>query len=198
MRGSAIRLSAVVGAVVIATGCGSSTMGLRTATDPRGSGHTSTASANSMVARGDNTAEPSETASMICSEEIRLAVQQTFGRSSLASGTSTWVNDLYTCTYQTPTGPLVLSVQDATDQVAGRTYFQRLRAQIRPLHALHGLEAFGLPSYESAKGHVIFLKDGKTLHVDATALQGASGAHHLSQADVAYAIAADVIGCWRE
>jgi hypothetical protein len=158
----------------------------------------SMAPGTSLSAEPDAAVEPSETASMVCDEEIHHDVQQTFGLSTLAPGSATWAKQLFTCTYRTPSGPLVVSVQDATDPDAGRAYFAALRGRLGSLRELHGLEAFGLPSYESTKGDVIFLKDGKTLQVDATALEATSGPHRLSPADVAYAIAADVIGCWSE
>jgi hypothetical protein len=151
-----------------------------------------------MVGDHGDSAKPSETASMTCSEEIRRDVQQTLGLTSLAPGTSTWASQLFTCTYQTPSGPLVLTVQDAADPTAGRAYFGALRARLESLQRLRGLEAFGLPSYESVEGQVVFLKDGKTLQVDASALRPGSDPHHQARVDVAYAIAADVIGCWSE
>jgi len=63
---------------------------------------------------------------------------------------------------------------------------------------LKGLQAFGLPAYESADGRVVFLKDGKTLAVDAGALPRVAGPGGESRTEVAYAVAADVVGCWSE
>jgi hypothetical protein len=184
-------------ALLAVTGCASDTGG-GSAADVPDRPQISMTPGMTMGAPGGDGAQPSETASMICDEEIHHAVQETFGLSSLASGRSTWAAGLYTCTYRSGGGKLVLSVQDATDLAAGRRYFDAVRAKLAPLKALRGLEAFGLPSYESAAGQVLFLKDGKTLLVDATGLPAVSGPHHLSPADVAYAIAADVIGCWSE
>ncbi len=44
----------------------------------------------------------------------------------------------------------------------------------------------------------MFLKDDKTLTVDATRLPATNGPADLSRSDLAYQIATDVIGCWRE
>jgi hypothetical protein len=193
-----VPLGVFTAVLVALAGCASTNADNEAAADVRDRPHMSMTPGASMSDGSEDAAEPSETASMVCGDEIHHDVQQTFGLSSLPPGTATWADELFTCTYRTPSGPLVVSVQDATDPAAGRAYFEDLRARLGSLRPLHGLEAFGLPSYESMEGQVIFLKDGKSLHVDATALRAASGPHHLSPADVAYAIAADVIGCWSE
>jgi len=135
---------------------------------------------------------------MVCGAEIRRAVSQTFEQPTISAGTSTWSGRLFTCTYQLADGPLVVSVKDSLEGPSGRAYFTALRAFDGAPPLLKGLEAFGLPSYETANGRVVFLKDGKTLVVDAGALPATAGPNGESRADVAYAIAADVVGCWSE
>jgi hypothetical protein len=141
---------------------------------------------------------PSAAARMVCSDEIHMAVTRTFGLSTLAAGRSSWQGGLFTCTYRLPTGPLTLSVKDSLVASSGRAYFNALRAFDGTPRLLTGLEAFGLPSYETADGRVVFLKDGKTLAVDAGSLPKVAGPDGQSRTDVAYAVAADVIGCWSE
>jgi hypothetical protein len=63
---------------------------------------------------------------------------------------------------------------------------------------LSGLLSLGLPSYETRSGSVVFLKDGKTLTVDATGLPNSIGPSSLSRSELAYAVAADVVACWSE
>lgn len=135
---------------------------------------------------------------MVCDHEIHLAIARTFEQPSLALGVSTYEDRLFTCTYALPGGPLVLSVKDSPPGPSGRTYFKALHADDGMPRLLTGLEAFGLPSYETKDGRVVFLKDGKTLAVDAGALPEVAGPNGESRTDVAYAIAADVIGCWSE
>ena len=133
---------------------------------------------------------------MVCEDEIHDAVQQTFGLAALPAGTSTWQDGLFTCTYRLPSGPLTLTVNDALAAAGGRSYFNDLRDFDGAPPLLQGLQAFGLPSYETADGRVVFLKDGKTLAVDAGRLPKVAGPDGQSRTDVAYAVAADVIGCW--
>jgi hypothetical protein len=141
---------------------------------------------------------PSASARMVCSHEIHTAIARIFEQPGLAMGTPSWRPPSYTCSYALPGGHLVLSVQDSPPGPAGRHYFDRLRAADGRPDLLTGLAAFGLPSYETSSGRVVFLKDGKTLVVDAAALPKVAGPEGQSRADVAYAVAADVIGCWSE
>jgi hypothetical protein len=153
-----------------------------------------------VAAAADNRTEraPSAAARMVCSDEIHADVAQTFDLPTVPAGTSSWEGGLFTCTYRLPTGPLTLSVKDSLVASSGRAYFNALRAFDGTPSLLKGLSAFGLPSYETTNGRVVFLKDGKTLAVDAGSLPRVAGPAGQSRTDVAYAVAADVIGCWSE
>ncbi len=141
---------------------------------------------------------PSATARMVCGSEIRQAVAGVLGLPAMPAAGSTWSNGLFSCTYRLASGPLVLSVDDSDSVSAGRRYFTALEGRASDPQPLRGLQTFGLPSFRTAAGTVAFLKDGKTLVVDATAQSGSIGQHHLSPSDLAYAVAADVIACWSE
>lgn len=143
---------------------------------------------------------PTGTAKMICSEEIQDAVRRTFALSSPPASTETWAKSerLYGCTYQLPGGTLKMSVQDALDPAPGRSYFEGLRSTLRGAQALRGMVNLGFPSFETAGGQVVFLKDGKTLLVDAAALSGKGLPRGYTRSEAAYAIAAAVIACWTE
>ena len=56
----------------------------------------------------------------------------------------------------------------------------------------------GLPSFATPDGNVAFLKDGKTLRVDASGLPATTLPQGSSNGEVAYAVAAAVVGCWTE
>ncbi|MGI8612721.1 MAG: hypothetical protein ACR2KL_02045 [Nocardioidaceae bacterium] len=143
-------------------------------------------------------AGPSAPARMICGSEVRSDVQRILALDALPDATPSWADRIYTCNYRLPVGPLVLSVQDAMETDAGHRYFTGLRAQLGPTQPLRGLLGLGLPAYETNNGTVVFLKDGKTLTVDATHLPRAAGPDGQSRTEVAYAIAADVVACWSE
>jgi hypothetical protein len=140
---------------------------------------------------------PSPAARMICGREIGRAIQREFGLRALPRASSTWRNQLYNCTYRLPQGPLMLAVEDSTKTAVGRSYFDQAMRQAPQATPIRGLQNFGLPSYETSTGTVAFLKDGKTLVVDASRLSLVPGSGR-SRTDSAYAIAAAVVACWRE
>lgn len=143
-------------------------------------------------------AQPSPTAAMVCGSEIRDDLVTALQLSAAPSTTSTYVDRLFTCTYHLAQGPLVLSVMDTTDVPSATRYYDALRRELGNPRPLSGVASLGLPSVQTTSGVVVFLKDDKTLEVDASALPATVGPNHQTRADLAYQMATDVIGCWRE
>ncbi len=145
-------------------------------------------------------ADPSAPAAMICTNEIKDAVKRTFALSETPATTDRWAVDtrLYTCDYRLPGGTFSLSVQDATDATSGRAAFDALRRDLPSAVTLRGLESFGFPAFATPSGEVAFLKDGKTLLVDASALPASSLRADYTRRDAAYSVASAVIACWTE
>lgn len=141
---------------------------------------------------------PSASAAMICSTEIHHTLQRNLGIPAVPVSDTRWVNDIYTCTYHLDGGDLIASVQDAGTVTAGRRYFTTIRTHTPGLRPITGLQSLGLPGYTDNRGIVLFLKDGKTLEVDATRLPTRTGRFHQTPAAVAYGLAADVLACWSE
>jgi hypothetical protein len=141
---------------------------------------------------------PSASARMICGAEIRHTVQRTFDLSTPPAAVHSWAHRLFRCTYQLPHGLLRLSVNDATDPGVGRAYFTRFRGELSGATAIRGAESFGFPAVQTAGGNVAFLKDGKTLRVDASALPRRALPTGLSREQTAYGVAAAVVACWTE
>jgi hypothetical protein len=147
---------------------------------------------------GAGDAGPSQAARMVCSEEIRDAVARTFGLAQAPRSTGDWSHGVFTCRYRLPGGPLIVSVQDATNEGAGRAYYTSLRTRLTGARDIEGVESFGIPAFETPVGNVAFLKDGKTLRVDASHVAKASLPVDFSTSEAAYGVAAAVIGCWTE
>jgi hypothetical protein len=160
------------------------------------------AMANADMANTDRSdaraAGPSQAARMVCSKEIRDAVTRTFELTQAPRTTDDWSHQVFTCRYRLPGGPLIMSVQDATNERAGRAYFASLRSRLTGAQDIEGVESFGFPAFETPDGNVAFVKDGKTLRVDASDLTKASLPADFSRAEAAYGVAAAVIGCWTE
>lgn len=140
-------------------------------------------------------AGPSASARMICSAEIRADVAALFAPRALPLATSSWVGHRYTCTYQLPAGRLVLSVRESPDVPSARRYFAALRRHLGVTQPLSGISGLGLPAYQ-ADGVAVFLKDDKTLEVNATAMPRWGGPASDSRTDLAYTLATDVLACW--
>lgn len=143
-------------------------------------------------------AAPSRAARMICGHEIREAVSRTFQLSQVPRPTRHWSQRTLTCRYLLPGGPLTLGVKDTTNARAGRAYYTSLRSKLTGARDIDGVESFGFPAFETPDGNVAFLKDGKTLRVDASKVASGSLPTDFSPAEAAYGVAAAVIGCWTE
>ncbi len=172
-----------------------------------GAARSTTAGASAGATGGDTMAmdmgaagKPSEPASMICGAEIRGAVKRTFALPEQPSATPRWSasDRLFTCTYRIGGSPLALAVQDATEAGRGAAYFGRLRDDAAGARPIGGMESFGFPAFETPTGRVAFLKDGKSLEVDASALPATTLPAGYSREEVAYSVASAVIACWTE
>lgn len=152
--------------------------------------------AASVPAAESSDVGPSQSARMVCAPEIRRDVATTLGTSTQPSAFATWSQHLYTCTYHWSAGNLILAVKELSDVPTARRYFEGLRLRIGPTKSIQGLASLGLPGYETTNGIVVFLKDDKTLLVDATALPELVGSNLVPRTDFAYQIATDVLGCW--
>ncbi len=149
---------------------------------------------------GSSTGEagPSQAAAMVCSDEIRDAVAHTLQLDHAPRGLRSWGHELFRCSYLLDAGELRLSVKDLDGARAGGMYFDDLRARLPLSTSLRGVEGLGLPSFETPEGDVAFLKDHKTLWVDAGRLSRAGLPAGMSRTDVAYGVAAAVVACWSE
>jgi hypothetical protein len=135
---------------------------------------------------------------MICGDEIRGAVRRTLELSKAPVGLHSWAGQLYSCTYQLHAGDLRLSVKDLDQAGPGRAYFDSLRRRLPQARAIRGLANFGFPAFETQRGDVVFIKDDKTLWVDASRLRASRLPSGASRQDVAYGVASAVIACWTE
>lgn len=145
-----------------------------------------------------NASGPSKATRMICGSETRGNVAKLMALQTPPPAKATWADLLYTCTYQLPVGPLVLSVKESADVAAARSYFNGMRAHLGHTKPLTGLAGLGFPAFEDTTGTVVFLKDNATLQVNATALPPQLGPENISRTDLAYAVATAVLACWSE
>ena len=183
------------------------TAGCSAETGSSGTARSTTAGAGAGATGGEGMAmdmgatdKPSKPASMICSAEIQGAVKRTFALPAQPSPTPRWSasDRLFSCSYRIGGSRLALTVQDATDAAKGAAYFGRLRDRAAGARAIGGMENFGFPAFQTPDGRVAFLKDGKSLEVDASAVPVTALPTGYSRAEVAYSVASAVIACWTE
>jgi len=108
---------------------------------------------------------------------------------------STYSAGLYTCTYDLPIGPMVVSVQHSATKAAAVNYMTTRSAAV---HAGQKLAGLGEGAYATGTGVVLTIKDNETLEVDTTGLPRVFGSEQQKRSDLAYEIASDVLGCWTE
>lgn len=147
---------------------------------------------------GADSAKPSAAAAMICSEETAGAVQRGLALGARPQGLSSFSDQLFRCTYQLPSGELRLSVKDLTSEAPGRAYYEKLEADLAPVQPIRGVASFGFPAFQTAHGDVVFIKDHKTLWVDASRLADSDLPKGSTRTGTAYGVAAAVIACWTE
>ena len=147
----------------------------------------------------ENTDGPSDAARMICAGQVVDAAADVFGLDGEVSPTSSWDKPTFTCTYDIDGKPLVLSVNDVTDVAEGEEHFAALQDSYDNAEDIKGMAGLGMPSFSTGDGIVAFVRDGKTLLVDATGLPNGLGPDGTrTQSEMAYAIASAVLVCWIE
>jgi hypothetical protein len=139
--------------------------------------------------------EPSKAAKMVCTGDVRDEVKNVLKLSSPAPISTTWRDQLYTCTYTLPMGKMVLSVKESAGKPAAIAYFEGLRTRLGGTQPAPGL---GEQAYATTTGTVVVLKDNTTLRVDTTGLPAVFGPQQQRRTDLAYEIASVVLGCWIE
>lgn len=150
---------------------------------------------------GDTAAGPSAPARMICSGDVVEDVARIMDASAAeVRPTPSWEEPTFTCRFDLPAGPLALSVHDATDHASGMAHFQSQRINSTDATPIRGVYSLGLPAYETKAGIVSFVKDGKTLEVDASGLAGErlGVGDSKTRSEIAYAVATSVLACWTE
>lgn len=197
MRKAVVPLSVTLIAVAaLLCGCSGQPAGTPSAAPSASGTHTMP---NGMVMKDSAmSAAPSAAAKMICGAEAARSVQRNLELSTSPQGNHTWHAMTYTCTYPVGTGNLALSVKDLDSPSEGKAWFEATRARLGQAKAITGMANFGFPAVETATGKVAFLKDSKTLVVDASGIPAASLPSGATRQGVAYAIASGIIACWSE
>ncbi len=167
---------------VLLTACGAATAGPGPAPAPAGATGSATAAGR-----------PPALAVMVCGDEVRGDIAEVLKLRARPAVSSTWQNQVYTCTYRLPMGPLVMTVKESADGRAALSYYQAYRQLIGSTVDVAGL---GEHAYRTPAGNVGLVKDNVTLAVDATRLPVRFGAEGQKRTDLADELASVILGCW--
>lgn len=176
-RQTAIALFAAVALSV--TGCGSTARPSATA------GH-----ASASATTGDI---PSESAKMICKPEAEDEIAAALGVRTSRPPTPQWVDRLYSCRYTYPTGTMVVSVKELPDEATTNAYYSAAQNNVP---GSTGVMILGQNGFTEPDGSVSVRKDFKVLRIDVSALPARFGRPAHSRSNVAFAVAAVILGCW--
>ncbi len=174
-------LGAIALTSLLMTGCASPAGDIGAGPDPQASRSMPDGSVRSGSGHGAHAPEhqnaegPSDPALMICDGQVRRAVSAILGLKGELPHSASWDDPVFTCTYDFGDTPLILSVHDTTDVQQGRRHFATLQTSLPNAEEIEGLAGLGMPSFSTDDGIVAFLRDGKTLLVDATALPSELG-----------------------
>ena len=144
---------------------------------------------------GAAAAKPSASTAMICNAETHKAIAEVLRLPHSPTSSSSWADDVYTCTYRLAIGNLVVSTKQSHDATTARRYFAAARGRLAPTETLYGL---GAAAYGNRAGIVVLVKDDDTLTVDARGLPAVFGPENSKRYDFAYQIASDILGCWTD
>ena len=193
-------LALAAGAILL-TGCGTATTSATTSstTEPVASATSPGMSPGMVMPDGSvmgaapGAAKPPALAVMVCGDEVRGDITKVLSLPAQPATSATWVDQLYTCTYRLPMGPMVLSVKQSADDAAAHAYYLAERKRIGSTKDTAGL---GRYAYLTPTGTVGLVKDNFTLTVDATGLPPQFGSQGQKRTDLAYEVASVVLGCW--
>lgn len=137
-------------------------------------------------------AQPSELAKQVCQETARKDIASALGESATVS-TPTWVDHLYSCRYDYPTGSIGLSIKELSSWDETFAYFNGLAKTMGKDRDLQGL---GQGAFQTADGSVVVRKDWKVLLVDISHLPPKFGVPPTASGYVAVTVGDVILNCW--
>lgn len=128
---------------------------------------------------------------MVCGSDGQTALATELGASTTTVTTPTWVDHLYSCTYQYASSSFSLSVKELPTIAATVDYFNSLKAKSTVTQQI----ALGQDGFMTSDDTAVVRKDNKVLVVDVTKLSAQFGASR-SRTDTSLTIATTILGCW--
>jgi hypothetical protein len=136
--------------------------------------------------------DPTQSAKMICAPEAQSEIDAALGVPTTAVTPPTWVDHVYSCTYEYANGSFTMSVKEFPTIRATVDYYD---AQ-KPKHPIAQLLELGQDGFVSRDTTAVVRKDNKVLMVDVSKLPAHFGTPPENHAAVSAAIATVILGCW--
>jgi hypothetical protein len=155
-----------------------------------GSTGTTTPSGGTTHVAKTATADPSESAKMVCAKEAVNEINTVLAENAKVS-TPTWVDHVYSCDYVYPAGKMTLHVKEVSSPEETDAYYNGLAQKYGKKQDLQGL---GQGAFVTKDGNVVVRKDYKVLLIDVSKLPK-NFAGDTSEND-AINVAATIMGCW--
>ncbi len=139
---------------------------------------------------------PSPISKQICSRDAQTEMASALGEEAQVS-TPTWVDHLYSCTYDyatsTPAGSFAVSVKELSSTAETSAYFEGLATT---MGRSRDLNALGEGAFQTTSGSVVVRKEWKVLLVNNAGLPAQFGVPPTSSGSVAVTVADVILGCW--
>jgi hypothetical protein len=142
-----------------------------------------------LVTYGD---QPTKSAQMICNTDGQEAIDTAFNLVPPKVTAPTWVDHLYSCTYQYDSGSFDLSVKELPSIPETVDYFNSLKAKSTATQPI----GLGQEGFETSDDMSVVRKDNKVLVVDVSKLGSQFGTPPLTRSDASLTIATALLGCW--
>jgi hypothetical protein len=179
-----------VALMLVATGCGG---GSSSPSSSKSSSSQGTQSTDPSITAKPAGVTPSESAQMICATEAQRDIAESLGVTPTKVTTPTWVDHIYSCTYEYPNGSFTMSVKEMDNLAETKAYFDQLGTK---LGRQPGSIALGQGAYATTNGSMVVRKDFKVLLVDISKLPDPFGQPPQKRSVVALSAAAVLMSCW--
>jgi hypothetical protein len=136
---------------------------------------------------------PSESAKMVCKAEAKDEIAAALGARTSQPPAPTWADRLYSCRYTYLTATMVVSVKELPDDATASAYYT---AEQNSVPGRTAVEILGQNGFAGPDGSISVRKDFKVLRIDVSALPDQFGNPARTRPDVAFAVAAVILGCW--
>lgn len=137
-------------------------------------------------------AQPSEISKQPCQATAQKDIESALGETATVSA-PTWVDHLYSCRYDYPTGSIGLSIKELSSWSETLAYFNGLATTMGKDRDLQGL---GQGAFQTTNGSVVVRKDWKVLLVDISHLPPRFGVPPTASGYVAVTVGDVILGCW--